>query len=57
MNYVLFRCPHTGLDVQHSLNKCVPRDDTSSVYALTCPACARIHFVDRSAPEDRNEMQ
>jgi len=26
------------------------------VYAVRCPACTRIHFVDRSAPADRNEL-
>jgi hypothetical protein len=57
MAHVRFCCPITGLNVQHWLDKDVPRDENSSLYAVTCTACARIHFVDRSASEDRNETQ
>ena len=38
-----FRCPQTGLDVQTSRRG----DESASPFeAVTCPACARLHFID-----------
>ena len=42
---IIFRCPHTGLNVQHALEAASeerPKDSYTSVY---CPACTKIHFV------------
>jgi len=49
MAHVLFRCPNTGANVQHSL------DDAPSEFerphheyeSVTCLACTRLHFVNR----------
>jgi hypothetical protein len=49
MAHVLFRCPYTGLNVQHLLDEDAPSHDKKSGYeAMTCPACTRLHFVNRS---------
>ena len=50
MAHILFRCPYSGLKVQHWLDDdASPRHEKKSEYeAITCPACARLHFVNRS---------
>ena len=46
---ILFRCPYTGFNVQHPLDDDGSRHDKGSEYeAITCPACTRLHFVNRS---------
>lgn len=48
MAYILFRCPYTGLNVQYPLSDSASqRDDKSAYEAITCPACSRLHFVNR----------
>ncbi len=41
---IIFRCPHTGMDVQTSLEK-GERDPIRAYEAISCPACTRIHFI------------
>jgi hypothetical protein len=41
---IIFRCPHTGMDVQTSLEK-QERDPIRAYEAISCPACIRIHFI------------
>jgi len=41
---IIFRCPHTGMDVQTSLEK-QERDPIRAYEAISCPACTRIHFI------------
>jgi hypothetical protein len=49
MAHVLFRCPNTGLNVQHVLPDDGPSESDKSHYAaVTCLACTRLHFVNRS---------
>ncbi len=40
---VIFRCPNTGMNVQHSLDE-RPDAGADEVVAVHCPACARIHL-------------
>jgi hypothetical protein len=44
----IFRCPNTGLKVQHRWpDEEKPVDD--KVYeSVACPACTRMHFINRS---------
>jgi hypothetical protein len=49
MAHILFRCPHTGLNVQHWLDEKVsPLDEKSEYEGVLCAACTRLHFVNRS---------
>ena len=49
MNQVVFRCPQTGMNVQHRLTEGVPQDDPQSSYeTVVCQACSRIHFINRA---------
>ena len=43
---LVFRCPNTGMNVQQLLEQ--QRDgDNDSFAAVHCPACTRIHLVNR----------
>ncbi len=42
--HILFRCPQTGMNVQHWLAD-VPEDAKDRHASVVCPACAKIHFI------------
>ena len=49
MRHVLFRCPRTGLNVQHWLADEVKPDDVRCTYeTVSCKACTRLHFINRA---------
>jgi hypothetical protein len=48
MTNLIFRCVRTGLNVQVWLPERAPTDGADSYEAVTCPACARIHFVNKT---------
>ena len=48
MANIVFRCPRTGLNVQHWLTEAVPDDRRSAYEAVTCKACTRLHFINRT---------
>ena len=42
----IFTCPATSMNVQHSLED--DQDAPDNEYeGVSCPACARVHFVNR----------
>jgi hypothetical protein len=53
MGNVIFKCPQTGLNVQHWLDDAEP-DNPPSAYetplayeTVVCQACKRLHFINR----------
>lgn len=49
MGNIIFKCPRTGLNVQHWLaDDPTPEDATTSYETVTCNACGRLHFINRS---------
>jgi hypothetical protein len=46
MGHFLFRCPATGFNVQHRLDG-DPDVSENEYEAIACPACTRIHLVNR----------
>ncbi len=42
--HILFKCPQTGMNVQHWLAD-EASGDTSEYSSVNCPACTRFHFV------------
>ena len=48
MAKLVFRCTRTGLNVQVWLPEEPPTDRTDSYEAVTCPACGRVHFVNKT---------
>jgi hypothetical protein len=48
MGNLLIRCVRTGLNVQVWLPDAAPTDRADSYEAVTCPACARLHLVNKT---------
>ena len=49
MGNFIFRCPRTGLNVQHWLAEEVTPDDPQCTYeTVICKACTRLHFINRA---------
>jgi hypothetical protein len=48
MGNVIFKCPNTGLNVQHWLDDAEPDYSSSAYETLVCQACNRLHFINRS---------
>jgi len=53
--HILFKCPRTGMKVQHWLEE-ANEDRAESVYkSVDCPACTLAHFVHRETGKLRGE--
>ena len=48
MGNVIFKCPNTGLNVQHWLDDNEPEISPSAYETVVCQACNRLHFINRS---------
>ena len=48
MAKLIFRCARTGLNVQIWLPDEAPAVHADSYEAVTCPACARMHLVNKT---------
>jgi hypothetical protein len=50
MGNIIFKCPRTGLNVQHWLaDEVQPENPSSSYESVTCNACGSLHFIDRAS--------
>jgi len=50
MGHIVFKCPRTGMNVQHWLaDQPQPNDPRSSYETVVCKACSRLHFINRSS--------
>jgi hypothetical protein len=50
MGPVIFKCPRTGINVQHWLaTEPEPDHPQSSYETVVCKACSGLHFVNRSS--------
>ncbi|MGJ4994899.1 hypothetical protein ACQR0Z_10825 [Bradyrhizobium sp. HKCCYLS3077] len=47
MGNLIFKCPRTGMNVQHWLEEPRPGDPTSAYETVVCKACTRLHFINR----------
>lgn len=47
MGKLIFRCVQTGMNVQVWLPDEEPTNGTDSYESVKCPACARLHLVNR----------
>ena len=45
MEPFIFTCPNTKLNVQHSFDDDDADAPETEYEAMTCPACARLHFI------------
>ena len=42
---IIFRCPRTGMNVQHRLDDGEPAATGNAFVSVRCPACMALHFV------------
>jgi len=46
-HHIIFKCPQTGLNVQHWLED-APDDPTGTTHKpVVCQACTKLHFINR----------
>jgi hypothetical protein len=46
---VIYKCPRTGMNVQHALDEKAMAERADSIYeAVVCKACAGLHFINRT---------
>jgi hypothetical protein len=58
MENLVFRCTQTGTTVQVGLPDRASPERADSYEAVTCPACARVHLINRKTgkmPGDREQ--
>ena len=48
MRNLLFKCPRTGLNVQHWIAEPAANEPQCTYVSVVCPACTRLHFINRS---------
>jgi hypothetical protein len=47
MGNLIFKCPRTGMNVQHWLEEPRTGDPGSGYESVVCKACTRLHFINR----------
>jgi hypothetical protein len=47
MRKLIFRCTRTGMNVQIHMPDAAPTDHPDAYESVNCPACARIHLVNK----------
>jgi hypothetical protein len=45
---MLYKCPHTGMNVQHSLPDALDDEPKGAYSSVFCAACSRLHLIDSS---------
>jgi hypothetical protein len=48
MENLTFRCSQTGSNVQFWLSDPTPTDRADSYEAVACPACGRLHLINKT---------
>ena len=51
MSNTMFRCPNTGMNVQHLATEPLEQNAVGDVTVVHCPACARIHLINAATGE------
>ena len=55
MGKLIFRCTRTGMNVQIEMPEPEPTDTPDSYESVTCPACARIHLINKTTGKSLGE--
>jgi hypothetical protein len=58
MGNLIFKCPRTGMNVQHWLaDEAAPDQAQCSFETVICQACGGIHFIGRSSGKPLGEKK
>ena len=55
MAHIIIRCPRIGSNVQVWVPESTAVDKPDAYEAVTCPACARLHFVHKATRKPLGE--
>ena len=44
---IIFKCPRTGMNVQHRLDEVTAEKSADAYQSVNCPACTLAHFIHR----------
>jgi transposase-like protein len=47
--HIIFKCPRTGMNVQHWLDEVGLRKCQDAYKSVSCPACTAAHFIHRES--------
>jgi hypothetical protein len=45
--HIIFKCPRTGMNVQHRLDDVTAEKSADAYQSVDCPACTLAHFIHR----------
>jgi hypothetical protein len=45
--HIIFKCPRTGMNVQHRLDDVTAEKSADAYQSVNCPACTLAHFIHR----------
>ena len=45
--HIIFKCPRTGMNVQHRLDEVTTERSADAYKSVDCPACTLVHFIHR----------
>ena len=45
--HIIFKCPRTGMNVQHWLDEVTAEKSADAYQSVKCPACTLAHFIHR----------
>ena len=45
---IVFRCPHTGTNVQTPFRKLAEKESGERIEQFECPACHKVHWIDKA---------
>jgi len=57
MDNLVFRCTKTGANVQVWLKESAMPDRADSYEAVTCPACGRVHLVNKTTGKTLSDKE
>jgi hypothetical protein len=43
--HIIFKCPRTGMNVQHRLDEATADRSADAYKSVACPACMLTHFI------------
>jgi hypothetical protein len=53
----IYHCTRTGMNVQVVMSEVTASDPTDRYEAITCPACARLHLVNKTTGKILGERE
>jgi hypothetical protein len=46
---IIIRCPYSGFNVQTPFRRLAEKESGERIEAFECPACSRVHWIDKAS--------